>query len=227
MDIIKVLLVDDQILFVESLKTVLETRTKDIKVIGIAHNGWEAVQKVEKEHPDIVLMDVRMPNMDGVEATSVIKSKFPETHVVMLTTFDDDEFVHDALYHGAVGYLLKDIPPDELIAAIRAVNEGSVLISQAVAAKIVQQFYKPGKIKSDHSKDITQTPPPPWLSGLSKREKEVLSLLSRGFSNKEIAERMFIAEQTVKNHVSVIYSKIGVQERIKAMKMGIEANLND
>ena len=141
MDFIKVLLVDDQILFVESLKTVLETRTKDIKVIEIAHDGWEAVQKVEKEHPHIVLMDVRMPKMDGVEATSIIKKKFPETHVMMLTTFDDDEFVHDALYHGAVGYLLKDIPPDELITAIRAVNEGSVLISQTVAAKIVQQFY--------------------------------------------------------------------------------------
>ncbi|MBA7589692.1 Transcriptional regulatory protein LnrK [subsurface metagenome] len=225
MDTIKVLLVDDQILFVESLKTVLETRTKDIKVIGIAHDGREAVQKVEKEHPHIVLMDVRMPNMDGVEATRVIKNKFPETHVMMLTTFDDDDFVHDALYHGAVGYLLKDIPPDELITAMRAVNEGAVLISQTVAAKLVQQFYRPGKRKGDHSKNITQTPP--WLSSLSKREKEVLSLLSRGLNNKEIAEHMFIAEQTVKNHVSIIYSKIGVQERIKAMKMGIEANLNN
>jgi DNA-binding NarL/FixJ family response regulator len=192
--------------------------------VGIVYSGLEAIECVERQHPHIVLMDVRMPNMDGVEATWIIKQKHPETQIVMLTTFGDDEFVHEALYHGAVGYLLKDIPPDELIAAVRAVKKGSVLISPAVAMRLVEQVYQPEKKKGDRLR--ASQPEPTWLSALSKKEREVLGLIAKGFDNKEIAKRLFIAEQTVKNHASLIYSKIGARDRIMAMKMGMQAKLD-
>ena len=135
---IRLLLVDDQVLFVESLKSVLETKMDDIEVVGIARNGEQAIEAVEKHVPDIVLMDVRMPVMDGVEATRRVHDKYPDVRILVLTTFDEDKYVMDAIRHGALGYLLKDIPPSELIAAIRAVNEGASLVSPALLTKIFE-----------------------------------------------------------------------------------------
>ncbi len=219
MDKIKLLLVDDQTLFVESLKTVLRTRAKDMIVVGVANDGPAALAMITAEQPDVVLMDVRMPGMNGVEATRRIKERYPAIRVLMLTTFDDDDYVIEALKLGAVGYLLKDMPPAELITAIRAIHEGGVLISPKVAAKIVDKLvFKPGK---EHSPD-----PENSLSGnLSNREKEVLRLLAQGLDNKEIAARLFIAEQTVKNHVSEIYSKLGVHDRVQASRKANEIGI--
>jgi len=220
---INVLLVDDQVLFAESLKTVLETRAKDINIVGVAYDGLQALKFVEKEHPDIVLMDVRMPNMDGVETTRILIEKYPEIQIVMLTTFDDDEYVHEALHHGAAGYLLKDIPPYELITAVRAVKEGSVLISPVIAKKLVDQSFNiDHKISAEDESPNTNSN---WIETLSKREKEVLHLIAQGYDNREIAESLFIAEQTVKNHVSVIYSKLGASNRMQAMKMANIENI--
>lgn len=220
MDKIKLLLVDDQTLFVESLKTVLRTRAKDMIVSGVANDGPAALVMVATEQPDVVIMDVRMPGMNGVEATRQIKEKFPATRVLMFTTFDDDDYVIEALKLGAVGYLLKDMSPEELITAIRAVHEGGVLISPKVAAKIVDKLvYQPGKERSPDSEPISLT------NDLSNREKEVLRLLAQGLDNKEIAARLFIAEQTVKNHVSVIYSKLGVHDRFQASRKANEIGI--
>ena len=135
---IRVLLADDQVLFVESLRTVLETRAEDFEVVGVAFNGREALQLVMEKHPDIILMDVRMPEMDGVEATKIIHETYPDIHVLMLTTFDDDEYVVEALNHGAAGYMLKDIPPADLIVSLRAVCKGSIIISPQVANKLLR-----------------------------------------------------------------------------------------
>lgn len=219
MNTIHILLADDQLLFVESLKNVLETRAKDIKVVGIAHNGEEAVEMAGTLSPHIVLMDVRMPIMDGVKATGLIRQKFPAVQVVMLTTFDDDEYVREALTRGAVGYLLKDIPPSEVIASIRAVKEGSVLISSSIATKIVQILSSPqGEQREKQGADHL----PEGFQHLSRREREVLSLISKGMNNREIADKIFLAEQTVKNLVSIIYSKIGTRNRYATMKLGMK-----
>jgi len=203
---LRVILVDDQILFAESLKNILEMRTEDIRVVGLAYNGQQAIELVKRKRVDVVLMDVRMPVLDGVEATRRILLDHPETRVIMLTTFDDDEYVHEALQYGAVGYLLKTIPPAELITSIRAVKHGTIQISPSVAKKLLDSFQPNPENRG-----------PEWLKGLSAREREVLKLLSKGLSNRQIAERLFIAEQTVKNHLSVIYSKMDVHHRTEAI----------
>ena len=210
MDKIRIILADDQKLFVESLKSVLESRAEDLEVVGIAYNGQEAVELVRKLHPHIALLDIRMPVMDGVEATGMIHKKYPETQVVVLTTYDDEVFVHDALSNGAVGYLLKETQPANLIMSLRAVREGSVLISPTIAQKLVKQLENPMQASSLGQDSH-------WLGELTKREKEVLLLLAQGCSNKMIAEKLFVEEQTVRNHVSTIYSKIGVHDRIEVM----------
>jgi DNA-binding NarL/FixJ family response regulator len=207
---IRLLLVDDQVLFVESLKSVIETKTEDIEVVGIARNGEQAIEAVEKRTPDIVLMDVRMPIMDGVEATRRIHDKSPDVRILVLTTFDEDKYVMDAIRHGALGYLLKDIPPSELIAAIRAVNEGASLVSPALLTKIF------GDRALSDTKEIGQNEL--WHERLSNREMEILELVSEGYENRQIAEKLFIAEQTVRNYVSGIYAKIGVHSRLQAIK---------
>lgn len=221
MEKIKLLLVDDQTLFVESLKTVIGTRAKDLIVIGIANDGPSALELVNKELPEVILMDIRMPGMNGVEVTRLIKEKYPSIKVLILTTFDDDDYVIEALKNGAVGYLLKDMPPAVLIKAIRAVHEGGVLISPKVAAKIVNKLINLS-IKGDRSNSKMNS----LVNELSNREKEVLRLLAQGFDNKEIAARLFIAEQTVKNHVSVIYSKLGVHDRVQASRKADEIGIN-
>jgi DNA-binding NarL/FixJ family response regulator len=194
---------------------VIESRAEDIKVVATASNGHEAVDKVAEFSPDVALLDVRMPEMDGVEAAKQIHQEYPDVSIVMLTTFDDDEYVRDALSYGAVGYLLKDIPPKKLIASIRAVKEGSVMMAPSIAKKLIRQVsVEPAKSPEEEKEEKPQ-----WLKDLSRRELEVLKLLAEGYDNRQISEQLCIAEQTVKNHVSEIYSKLGTHSRIKTMKM--------
>lgn len=216
MNKIRVMLVDDQVLFVNSLKDVIEMRTDDIEVVGIALNGMQALELAEKANPKIVLMDVRMPGMDGVEACKKITERFPEIKIMMLTTFDDDEYVYDAIGVGAIGYLLKNIPPSELIDAIRAIHTGIVQLSSSVMKKLAAGRIHPGEGKS--SLDIGAIKSvPKWFDELTRREKDILSLLVDGKNNREVADELYIAEQTVKNHLSVIYSKLQTRDRLQAL----------
>jgi DNA-binding NarL/FixJ family response regulator len=210
--VIRIVLADDQQLFVESLRTVIERSAEDIEVAGVARDGDEAVRLVAETRPDLVVMDVRMPVLDGVEATRRILAELPGTRIMMLTTFEDDEYVHEALELGAVGYLLKDIPPAELIAALRAVAGGAFLIAPSVARSLIKRAYPKGESGDE----------PAWLRGMSRREREILELLVDGFSNKEIAAETSIAEQTVRNHISAIYDKMGVSDRAQAARMAKE-----
>lgn len=214
---LRILLVDDQALFLESLRTVIEQSTEDLEIAAIARNGAEAVAAVEAAASgggpaiDLVVMDVRMPVMDGVLATGAIMSAHPGAKIVMLTTFSDDEYVKEALELGAAGYLLKDLPPPELIAALRAVAAGAFLVAPSVAKSLIRLAYeKPGAGGREE---------PEWLSRLSRRELEVLERLADGLSNKEIASELCIAEPTVRNHVSAIYDKIGAANRAEATRM--------
>ncbi len=213
---IRIIIVDDQVLFAESLKTVLETRGDSLEVVSIASNGKEAVKMAEIHNPDIILMDIRMPEMNGVEATKIIRKKFPDIKVLMLTTFDDDEYIHDALSFGATGFLLKNTPPEELISSIYAARNGLVLISPSVAKHLTHGM---GHSIKNQKKNKNLENRPDWLLNLSKRERQVLKLLSEGLDNRDIAEELFIAEQTVKNHVSLIYSKLGTHDRMEVIKL--------
>jgi DNA-binding NarL/FixJ family response regulator len=219
-DRIRVLIADDQRLFAGSLKTVLEGfGSEQIHVVGIAYDGREAVELVESLAPDVVLMDVRMPVMDGVEATRVVRDRFPGVKVMILTTFDDDDYVHDALANGAVGYVLKNIEPQELVTCVKAVCAGTFLMSRSVGAKLVSQATPEhsGAKLADAAAEanflLHQFP------GLSRREAEVLYLLAQNLDNREIASRLFIADQTAKNYVSKIYEKLGVPDRIHALRL--------
>jgi DNA-binding NarL/FixJ family response regulator len=209
----RLVLVDDQVLFVESLKSVLGSRAKEIDVVGVAHCGEEALKIVERERPDVVLMDVRMPGMDGVEATRRIKERWPETHIIMLTTYDEDAYVQQALLNGALGYLLKDLPPDDLIESIRALRQGTVLMSTAIADRLVRKAY------IAETEPRPAAPSPEWLKFLTGRELAILKLIVEGLENKQIADQLHLAEQTVKNSVSLIYSKMNVSSRIQAVRL--------
>jgi DNA-binding NarL/FixJ family response regulator len=219
MNATRILLVDDQLLFVQSLKKVLDTDADDIKVVGIALSGEEALRLVGQHRPDLVLMDVRMPNIDGVEATRLIHEQYPETAVVMLTTFEDDEFVYDALNHGAIGYLLKDMPPEQLITSIRAARAGTVLISPAIARKLLTKGLS-------HSQNTTHVRPA-WLDKMNRKEIEILKLVAIGCDNQEISERIFLAPQTVKNYISSIYAKLGTSNRAHAISIALSAHLDE
>ena len=201
---IRVLLVDDQALFREGLETLLSVHS-DIQVVGQAGNGQEAVEVAAKVRPDVVLMDVRMPILDGVRATRLLKQAQPKCRVIVLTTFDDDEYVFDALRSGAVGYLLKDVASARLIEAIRATARGESILEPSVAAKVIAEFTRVSRIVPSAQMEQLVEP-------LSDRELEILALIARGDSNKEIASRLFIAEGTVKNHVTHILGKLGVRD---------------
>lgn len=216
---IRLLLVDDQVLFLESLQTVIKTTAEDLEVVGIAANGKTAIDLALEQEPDIILMDVRMPDMSGVECTRIIKEQLPGVHIMMLTTFDDDEYVLQALSLGAVGYILKDVHTGYLINAIRSVHKGGVLIAPKVARKLVAKLNPAGEGQAVSARQTI-------LETLSSREQEVLQQIAKGYSNKEIAQNLFIAEQTVKNYVSVIYSKLGVHDRTQALRLAIEAGFS-
>jgi DNA-binding NarL/FixJ family response regulator len=214
---IRVLLVDDQALFREGLETLLSVH-KDIEVVGQASNGQEAVEVALQVHPDVVLMDVRMPNLNGVRATRRLKKALPQCRVIVLTTFDDDEYVFDALRAGAVGYLLKDVPSARLVEAIRATARGESILEPSVAAKVIAEFTRVANLVPSAQMEQLVEP-------LSERELEILGLIARGASNREIADQLFIAEGTVKNHVTHILGKLGVRDRtqaaLKARELGL------
>jgi len=207
---IRLLIADDQMLFAESLQYVLKGISEGIELVGIATDGEMAIDMAESKRPDIILMDVRMPRMDGVEATKLIHRSFPEIKIVMLTTFDDDEYVQDSLRNGAVGYLLKTRPPLEIIVAIRAVKRGILQIDPAVSEAL---FHARGPM-DDQSAELSRE-----LQSLTRRELEVLELLIQALDNKQIAVQLNVAEQTVRNHVSVIYSKLGITNRMQILQI--------
>jgi len=214
---IRVFLVDDQALFREGLETLLSIH-KDIQVIGQASNGQEALDIAAKVQPDVVLMDVRMPVLDGVRATRLLKKTVPHCQVIVLTTFDDDEYIFDALRMGAVGYLLKDVASSQLVEAIRAAARGDSILEPSVAAKVIAEFTRVSRMVPSMQREQLIEP-------LSERELEILSLIAKGASNPEIASQLFIAEGTVKNHVTHILGKLGVRDRtqaaLKARELGL------
>ncbi len=215
-DPVTILLVDDQRLMREGLRTLLELES-GLRVVGEASQGQEALDQYASLQPDVVLMDVRMPVMDGVESTRQLMSQWPRCRVIILTTFDDDEYVFEGLRAGALGYLLKDVSIQELADAIRTVMAGGVLIEPSVARKVVAEFAR-----------MTSSAPT-TRSGLdeplSEREIDILRLLAQGLTNREIAQRLFLAEGTVKNYVTNILSKIGVRDRTQAALRARELGL--
>ncbi|MCL2878992.1 MAG: response regulator transcription factor [Treponema sp.] len=227
---LKILLADDQSLFAESLKTFLNNYAEDMTVVNIAANGSEAVAMARKYHPDVILMDIRMPEIDGVEAVRKIKEFSPEMKIIMLTTYREDYFIHSALKAGASGYLLKDISPTELIAAIRALNGGVMQISPEIVRQLVEQRYNAQPLLGiPHSGDThtrTQNKEPDfnnysieWLDKLTPREREIFTFLAIGYDNDKIAEKFNLAIQTVRNQVSTIYSKLGVKDRFEIIRL--------
>jgi DNA-binding NarL/FixJ family response regulator len=222
MNSIRVLLVDDQALFREGLRLLLSVQP-DIEVVGEAANGEQALQMAAELNPDIVLMDLRMPVLDGVAATRRLHASQPQSRVIVLTTFDEDETVFEGLRAGAVGYLLKDVPSEKLVEAIRAAARGESFLQPSVAAKVVAEFTRLS------SQGLPVTPaapvPRPLLEPLSEREREILKLVASGANNKEIANQLYITEGTVKNHLTNILGKLGVRDRtqaaLKARELGL------
>jgi DNA-binding NarL/FixJ family response regulator len=204
---IKILLADDQRLMREGLRTLLELES-DFEVVGEAADGQAALAEAARLHPDVVLMDIRMPGMDGVEATRRLVGSDPQARVIILTTFDDETYVFEGLRAGALGYLLKDLSGEELARAIRTVMGGGALIEPAVARKVFAEFARLAP---------AQRPPNAGLpEPLSERESDVLKLVAAGLSNREIGIRLSLAEGTVKNYVTNVLQKIGVRDRTQA-----------
>ena len=223
MKLIKILLVDDQPLFREGLRTLLSVQS-DFEIVGEAGNGEQAIKQARTLQPAVVLMDLQMPVLDGVAATRCLKTEQPDCRVIVLTTFDDDENVFDGLRAGAVGYLLKDAPSEKLCEAIRLAARGESFLQPSVAAKVVAEF---ARLTNPAGKTAapSQLHNEPLIEPLSDREREILSLISAGASNREIANTLFLAEGTVKNHVTNILGKLGVRDRtqaaLKAKEMGL------
>jgi DNA-binding NarL/FixJ family response regulator len=210
---VRILLADDQRLFSDNLKLMLETLTDDIKVVGIASDGQEAITLVEEAKPDLILMDVRMPGIDGVQATKILHQNYPEIKIVMLTTFLDDTYVEDALQYGAYGYILKNIKSEDLIASLRAISRGAVLFSPDILKKLVLRLdsKSSGGEQDNEYHEI--------ISRLGNREKEILKLVALGYNNKKIADTLFISEPTVRNYISSIYAKVGSKDRLQVISI--------
>lgn len=212
---IRILIADDISLIRRGLKALLKLEPT-LEIVGEVDNGEKAIAQIEILQPDVVLMDVRMPIMDGVAATKEISERFPQTKVLVLTTFDDDEYVFKAMKNGAAGYLLKDTPIEELVRAIQVIHQGYTQLGPGLAQKALQQR----SIADNHPNF-----PPGWQD-LTVREKEILQLIGTGASNKEIAEVLYISEKTVKNHITNIFSRLNLRDRtqaaILATKLGIQ-----
>jgi DNA-binding NarL/FixJ family response regulator len=234
---IKVLLVDDQALVRAGFRMILDAE-EDIEVVGEASDGEQAVFSAQQFKPDVVLMDVRMPNMDGIEATRRIVSEdgdgggaaavaadaavdpsMDRPRVLMLTTFELDEYVYESLRAGASGFLLKDVPADQLVAGIRVVAEGEALLAPSVTKRLISDFSaaRAARAMEEH--------PPSGLDELTTREMEVFKLIARGFSNAEIAGELIVSETTVKTHVARILMKLGLRDRVQAVVLAYESGL--
>ncbi len=206
MDKISILIVDDQPIVCEGLKTILQLE-EDFEVTGVCHNGQEALDFCGRAKPDIVLMDARMPVINGIAATKEISRLFPDTKVLILTTFNDEKLIFEGIQSGAKGFLLKDMPPDELCKCIRAVHSGGACLHPDVTLKVMERISGQGAETAFNNLSTNS------FSQLTNREKEVLRLIGKGLSNTEIASALFIVEGTVKNHVSNLLSKLDVRDR--------------
>jgi DNA-binding NarL/FixJ family response regulator len=213
---IRVLIVEDQEIIRKSLAIILNM-TEDIEVVGSAENGEVALTKVKECQPELVLMDIHMPVLNGVEATKIIKEQWPEIKVIILTTFQEMEYVVSALNSGAEGYILKDIDPDDLASAISLVHRGEMMITQEIAKTLFSHSLQSAVNSFAKSRESDY--------GLTEKELKVLRLISQGLANRQIAEYLFLSEGTVKNHISTIYSKLHVPNRAAAMKKVADEHL--
>jgi DNA-binding NarL/FixJ family response regulator len=209
---IRVLLCDDQALVRSGFRMILDARP-DLEVVGEAEDGLEAVEQTRTLEPDVVVMDVRMPNLDGITATRQIVASGSPARVLILTTFDPDEYVYEAIRAGASAFLLKDVKPEELADAIRVVAAGNALLGASVTTRLLERFGR--------------SPPAtaPSLDALTEREREILRLVAEGLSNAEIAERLVVSETTVKSHVSSVLRKLGVRDRVQAVIAAYDTGL--
>ena len=214
---IRVLIADDQAMVRAGFAALLSAQ-QDIEVVGDADDGVEAVARTAELRPDVVLMDVRMPNLDGLGAAKRILSapKERRPRVLMLTTFDIDDYVYEALRMGASGFLLKDAPPDDLISAVRIVAEGEALLAPTVTRRLIEEFFSARRNRLVRAAE---------LDVLTDREEEVLQLIARGLSNGEIAAELYVSEQTVKTHVGKIFAKLGLRDRAQAVICAYETGL--
>jgi DNA-binding NarL/FixJ family response regulator len=216
--VITVLIADDQTLVRDGFRMILDAQD-DMVVVGEAGDGIEAVAKTRELRPDVVLMDVRMPGRDGLEATRDLLREMPETHVLILTTFDLNEYVYEAMRAGASGFLLKDVPRAQLVDGVRTVAAGDALLAPAITRRLIEQFVKrpPSSVR----------PLPPAIEALTARELEVLKLVARGRTNGEIAAELFISEATVKTHVAHALAKLDLRDRVQAVVFAYESGLID
>ena len=214
---IRILLVDDQALVRAGFRMILDAEA-EMEVVGEASDGREAIDQVRALRPEIVLMDIRMPDLDGLEATRRILASGDEApKILMLTTFDLDEYVYEALRAGASGFLLKDTPPEQLVAAIEVISQGEALLSPTITRRVISEF-----VKGTGPKPQAQFP---RLQDLTAREREVLTLIARGLSNAEIAKTLFVSETTVKTHVARILMKLGLRDRVQAVVLAYESGI--
>jgi DNA-binding NarL/FixJ family response regulator len=216
---ISVLLADDQPLLRRGFRMILETE-EDLTVVAEAGHGGEAVELARQHHPDVVLMDIRMPGTDGIEATRQIAAAGTQVRVLVLTTFDLDEYAFGALRAGASGFLLKDVRPGELVAAIRTVAAGDAVIAPRVTRRLLEEYAQVLPLPSDQRAQRY-----PALAALTEREREVLIAVGRGLSNTEIAAALFVSEATVKSHVGRILAKLGLRDRVQVVVLAYEAGL--
>jgi DNA-binding NarL/FixJ family response regulator len=210
---IRVLVADDQSMVRAGFRMLLGEE-EDIEVVAEAANGLEAVEKASRFHPTVILMDIRMPELDGLEATRRVLAADESARVLVLTTFDLDEYVYEALRAGASGFVLKDDPPEQLLAAIRTVAGGEALLSPSVTKRVIAQFTR-----------LPRPAPPRAVEELTERELEVLRLVARGLSNAEIGRELFIEETTVKTHVTHVLRKLGLRDRVQAVVLAHETGL--
>ena len=211
---IRVALADDDALIREGLRLIID-QAVDLEVVATAANGAEAIQVASEHRPEVMLIDVRMPVLDGIEATRRITTAEQPPRVIILTTFELDEYVFEALRAGASGFLLKRIEPEHLVAAIRIVAAGEALLSPSVTRRLIDEFTRSPQTGAAGGK----------LTGLTEREQEVLVLIARGLSNQELAEQLFIADNTVKTHVKRIFTKLGARDRAQAIVIAYESGL--
>jgi DNA-binding NarL/FixJ family response regulator len=212
---IRVVVADDQALVRAGFAKLLEAE-HDLRIVAQAADGLEAIEAVLRTRPDVVLMDIRMPRLDGIEATRRIRAREHAPRVIMLTTFDLDEYVYDALKAGASGFLLKDAPPEQLVAGVRVVAAGDALLAPAVTRRLIEEFARHPTPRPDG---------PPELAELTAREREILTFMARGRSNSEIAAQLVIGESTVKTHVGNVLMKLNLRDRVHAVVLAYETGL--